>query len=231
MKKLVTKITVIVLALVSVFSVLLAAGCGGPEVVDVQLMMPPDKTEYVVGEKFDTTGLVLTAVYSDGTRKEIKDYTIDKTGALALEDKVVTITYQDYKFPIDVSVINAGDKIVIMFANGVDRCELYADGTIALGGGGGSLRKPNVARWSWDPSKPEKERLEIWIPLVTAGASWGQQTVDEEPTKMELEYDEQNNIQFAYMLAGRWQMHYFIQYKEWTKELTADVKYPLEVSA
>lgn len=44
---------------------------------------------------------------------------------------------------------------------------------------------------------------------------------------MELEYDEQNNIQFAYMLAGRWQMHYFIQYRDWSKVLTPDVRYPI----
>lgn len=197
---------------------LLLSGCSEEEktLTDVQMMMPPDKTEYIVGEHFDTTGMVITAVYSDGSRTQINDYTIDKTGALTLDDEKVTITYEDYSLEQPISVINAGDKIVIMLANGVDRCELYADGTVQLAGGGGRLMKPNVAHWSWDG-----EELEIWIPIVNAGVT------DEEPTKMELEYDEQNNIQFAYMLAGRWQMHYFIQYREWSQALTPDVRYPL----
>ena len=197
---------------------LLLSGCSEEEktLTDVQMMMPPDKTEYIVGEHFDTTGMVITAVYSDGSRTQINDYTIDKTGALTLDDEKVTITYEDYSIEQPISVINAGDKIVIMLANGVDRCELYADGTVQLAGGGGRLMKPNVAHWSWDG-----EELEIWIPIVNAGVT------DEEPTKMELEYDEQNNIQFAYMLAGRWQMHYFIQYREWSQALTPDVRYPL----
>ena len=200
------------------------SGCGGTEktVTDVQMMMPPTKTEYIVGESFDPDGMVITALYSDGTRSEITDYTIDKTGPLALSDTEITITYQDYTLTQPITVINAGDKVVLTLANGVDRCELYADGTIYLGGGGGSLRKPNVANWTWDGSE-----LEIWIPLVTAGSSWGDQTIDPEPTKMELEYDEQNNIQFAYMLAGRWQMHYFIQYRDWSKVLTPDARYPI----
>ncbi len=222
MRKHLATIAVLAMALVMAFGMLCLYGCGAPELIDVQMLMAPDKTEYVVGEKFDTTGMVITAVYSDGTRTEIKDYTIDKTGPLALEDKEVTITYGEYTFKQAIKVINAGDKIIMILANGVDRCELYADGTIALGGGGGGLRKPNVAKWSWDPSKPEKERLEIWIPIVESGVT------AKEPTKMELEYDEQNNIQFAYMLAGKWQMHYFIQHKEWSKVLTQDVKYPLE---
>lgn len=214
---------VLVMTLLSTAMISVFVGCGAePTVTDVQMMMPPDKTEYVVDEKFDTTGMVITAVYSDGTRKEVTDYTIDKTGALTLEDKVVTISYGEYKFEQAITVVKPGDKIIMILANGVDRCELYADGTLQLAGGGGRLMKPNVAKWSWDGND-----LEIWIPLVTAGAVWGQQTVDEEPTKMELEYDEQNNIQFAYMLAGRWQMHYFIQYKEWSAVLTPDVHYPI----
>lgn len=229
MKKLVTKIAAIMMTLISACSVMMTTGCqfvAAPrELIDVQMMMPPDKTEYVIGESFDTTGLVLTAVYSDGTREMITNYTVDKTAPLVKEDTLITITYKDYKFEQAIKVIEAGDKIIMTLANGVDRCELYADGTVQLAGGGGSLRKPNIAHWSWDG-----ENLEIWIPLVTPGEKWGEQYPDPFATKMDLEYDEQNNIQFAYMLAGKWQMHYFIQYREWSQVLTADVTYPLEAN-
>ena len=40
----------------------------------------PTKTKYSVGEKFDPTGMVVTAIYSNGIREEVKDYTYDKTG-------------------------------------------------------------------------------------------------------------------------------------------------------
>ena len=216
MKRHVTLVTMIALVILSVFTFVLSACGGAPTVTDVQMMMPPDKTEYVVGETFDDTGMVITAVYSDGTRKAVTDYKIDKTGPLTLEDKEVTITYGEYTFKQAIKVINAGDKIIITLANGVDRCELYADGTVCLQGGGGRLMKPNVAHWSWDG-----QTLEIWIPIVDGGVT------ATEPTKMELEYDEQNSISFAYMLSGRWQMHYFIQYKDWSAALTSDVRYPL----
>lgn len=37
----------------------------------------PDKTNYYVGETFDPTGMIVSAIYSDGSYKDITDYTID----------------------------------------------------------------------------------------------------------------------------------------------------------
>lgn len=52
------------------------------------------KLKYFVGEKFDPTGMVVTATYSDGTEEEVTDYTWDKTGPLTVKDNSITIMYQ-----------------------------------------------------------------------------------------------------------------------------------------
>lgn len=220
MKKIVSKLLAIVFAVTALMSVLSLVACGAPELTDVQLLMPATKTEYVVGEKFDTEGLVITAVYSDGTRKEITDYKIDKTGALALEDKEVTITYGEYTFKQTISVINLADKVVLTLANGVDRCCLHADGHISLqGGGGGGSNDPHETKWTWDGKE-----LHIWLTNWVGGAK------EDHMTEMEVVKDELDNYSFQYELRGRWHMNYFIAYGEWSEVLTPDVTYPLTVN-
>lgn len=53
----------------------------------------PDKVVYTKGETFDKTGMVVTALYSDGTRAEITDYVIAPIGALGTDDKQITVSY------------------------------------------------------------------------------------------------------------------------------------------
>lgn len=61
---------------------------------DISVKTAPNKTSYKEGEKFDPTGLVLTATYSDGTTGDITTgYTYSPTEALKSTDTTVTITY------------------------------------------------------------------------------------------------------------------------------------------
>ena len=53
------------------------------------------KLTYKVGEKFDKTGMAVTATYSDGTSKEITGYTYSPNGKLSINDKTITITYTE----------------------------------------------------------------------------------------------------------------------------------------
>ena len=110
MKKIASNLLAVVIAVTALAAVLAFAACGEPTITDIQLMMGAEKEEYVVGETFDKTGIVLTAIYSDGTRKEITDYTIDKTGPLTLSDTEVTITYQDKTFKQPIKVIDFGKR-------------------------------------------------------------------------------------------------------------------------
>lgn len=192
-------------------------GCSSePTVTDVQLMMTADKEEYVIGESFDPTGLMLTEVYSDGTRKEVTDYTYSPDGPLTEDDTVVTIQYGDYTFENPITVIPASDKIIVTLNNGVDRCELHADGTLQLQGGALDYMGPVSGHWSWDG-----ETLKIMLPIYRS-----KEDFDDFETEMQLEYDEQNNVSFDYLLLGNWSMHYFCSYADWSQVLTPDVKYP-----
>lgn len=190
------------------------SGCSSePTVTDIQLMLTAEKEEYIIGETFDPTGIMLTAVYSDGTRQEITDYTFYPDGPLTAEDTAVTIQYGEYTFENPITVISASEKVVLTLNNGVDRCELQADGTAALRGGGGG---GDTGVWSWDG-----QTLEISLPLYNNGVR------DDFVSPMELTYDEQNNITFRYVLKGKWTINYFCSYKDWSAVLTPDVKYPL----
>ena len=52
----------------------------------------PDNTEYTEGERFDPTGMVVKATYSDGTTNDdFKDYSVRPDGALSTSDTQVTI--------------------------------------------------------------------------------------------------------------------------------------------
>ncbi len=53
------------------------------------------KTEYAEGKTFDKTGMIVTATYSDGSSKEVTDYTIAPDGALKTTDEKVTVTYSE----------------------------------------------------------------------------------------------------------------------------------------
>ena len=64
----------------------------------------PTKTTYVVGEKFDPTGMKVVGMMNDNTKEVITDYDYDKKDALTLSDTVVTITYGNLKTTLVIKV-------------------------------------------------------------------------------------------------------------------------------
>ena len=213
------KILITLLGAILLVSATLAtlAACGEPpELTDVQLLYYADKSTYVVGEKFDPTGLDITAVYSDGTRKQITDYTIDKTGALTLDDTVITITYQSYSFEQKISVIRPGDVIILQFTQGVDSVTLYADGGVYAQRI--STVKPTTrtagASWSWDG-----EEIEI---LIAPGTNDCQpkdfELTEDGKQKVNLIHDAQNNLTFNYIFQ-RWSISGVCPYRVWSAAL------------
>ena len=74
-------------------------GLGKPEVVKkverIEITTPPTKTEYKAGEDFDPTGMVVTAVYKDGTSEPITNYSIFHGDKLTQGQTDVTIQYND----------------------------------------------------------------------------------------------------------------------------------------
>lgn len=72
---------------------------------------PPDKVEYIVGEEFDKTGLVITAVYSDGVSwdvteaAELSGYDLTQAG-----EQTVTVSYQGMTAEFRITVKKPGDQ-------------------------------------------------------------------------------------------------------------------------
>lgn len=70
----------------------------------VAVTTQPTKTSYVEGDKFDKTGMVVTATYSDDTTKTVTNYTVSPDGALATTDKKVTVAYTEGKTTVNAEV-------------------------------------------------------------------------------------------------------------------------------
>lgn len=61
----------------------------------IAITKEPTKNAYSEGESFDKSGMVITATYSDGTTKEITNYSVSPSGALKSTDTEVYITYTE----------------------------------------------------------------------------------------------------------------------------------------
>lgn len=64
----------------------------------------PDKINYVAGQDFDKTGMVVEAIYEDGTTIEITDYTIENGSNLTKDQTSVTIKFEDKTTTQNISV-------------------------------------------------------------------------------------------------------------------------------
>ena len=64
----------------------------------------PTKTNYTVGETFDSAGLVVTATYSDGSTKVVTDYTLSTPDMSTVGEKTITVTYQEVTTTFKISV-------------------------------------------------------------------------------------------------------------------------------
>ena len=61
----------------------------------IEITTPPTKTEYMEGETFDKTGMVVKASYSDSTSQEVTNYKITDGDKLTYGQDHVTIQYEE----------------------------------------------------------------------------------------------------------------------------------------
>ena len=61
----------------------------------IKITTPPTKTVYTEGEKFDKTGMKVTATYSDETTEEVTDYIYTPTKELTTGDTTITVSYTE----------------------------------------------------------------------------------------------------------------------------------------
>lgn len=65
------------------------------ELANISITKVPNKTEYKVGENFDTTGMEVTAIYTNGNRKVIENYEVKNGNNLTEGQTEVTISYSE----------------------------------------------------------------------------------------------------------------------------------------
>lgn len=73
----------------------IVAGSGGIKLQSIAVTTPPAKTSYLSGERFDPTGMVVTATYSNGAKLAATGYAIEPSGPLSDGMTSVTIRYTE----------------------------------------------------------------------------------------------------------------------------------------
>jgi len=78
----------------------------GIKVSGIEVTQMPDKIEYLIGEEFDETGLIVSIKYSDETTSELVDnYTITGFDSSTLGEKVITVTYGTFTCTFNIEVL------------------------------------------------------------------------------------------------------------------------------
>lgn len=76
-----------------------------PYITSISITKNPDKTRYYEGESFDSTGMIVTAAYSDGSKQEISDYKISVNEKLDPTVNTVYIIYGALKASVSIEVL------------------------------------------------------------------------------------------------------------------------------
>ncbi len=90
-------------------------------IVRIEIVSPPNKQTYIVGEEpFDREGLVVCAVYDNNDKVEIKDYLLYEASLNTVGEKIFTVSYKSavsgksFSETFTVSVVEVPiDRIVI----------------------------------------------------------------------------------------------------------------------
>lgn len=81
--------------------------------VSIEVTTPPIKTEYIEGQTFDKTGMVVKVTYLDGTENTITDYNISNT-TLKADDEEIEVEFEGVKTSVKINVTkNKVEKIEI----------------------------------------------------------------------------------------------------------------------
>lgn len=91
------------------------------KVTGIKVTTNPKKKNYKVGDKFDSTGMVVVILYSDGTTKEVKDFDIVNGDKLVEGQTEVTVKYGEFTTTVPITVAkNAIKQILNIISNNND---------------------------------------------------------------------------------------------------------------
>ena len=71
----------------------------------IEIVSQPSKATYEYGDKFDKTGMVVEAVYNDGSRESVEDYTVADAYLTTLSENLITVTYNEKTAVVTVNVV------------------------------------------------------------------------------------------------------------------------------
>lgn len=78
-----------------VFNMVGGGSGGGIKLIGIAITTPPTKTAYKVGETFDSTGMVVTAAYSNGATLIATGYIVSPDRPLTVSDTEITVRYTE----------------------------------------------------------------------------------------------------------------------------------------
>lgn len=86
------------------------------DVSSIQVLMMPDKTDYLLGESFDPTGIAIQVNYDDGTVATVENYTLsgfDSTteGSCAVTAKWTSVAGSVYSCSFTVDIVDSAPKL------------------------------------------------------------------------------------------------------------------------
>jgi len=95
--------------LLLVLSALVLVSCTEAEAQIARLTVtPPTKVEYEVGESFDAAGMVVKAIYTDGTDKTLDDteYTVSGFSSVSAGLVTITVTYEEVTQTFGIAIFD-----------------------------------------------------------------------------------------------------------------------------
>lgn len=95
-------------------------GSGTSVIREIKVTKMPNKKICLAGESFDSSGMEVTAFYTDGTSSPVTGWEISPTRALTVADRYVSVTYNDLnvKMPVKVAVkIDVSAHLMQRFEN------------------------------------------------------------------------------------------------------------------
>ena len=85
-----------------------------PTVVGIEVAKEPNLTDYVEGETFNPEGMIVNAIYSDGSRVEITDYAVETAGPLTVNDTAVVISWNGMTAQVVISVRSTSSETPVI---------------------------------------------------------------------------------------------------------------------
>lgn len=84
------------------------------EITNIEITAPPTRTEYQKGGALDTTGMIVSTIWTDGSKEVLADgYAVSELDSTETGEKTITVTYQTFTatFTVEVVADTAGIRI------------------------------------------------------------------------------------------------------------------------